>query len=176
MVAGILMQCGLDIGSDLPNNLEDPRFNLDLLNRLEEDPINSLIQSVTDRNSSSSGDWGWKYPRAVAYLDMLRDHLTNPHLILVLRDPAATAGRIIGGGREPLEAISNVVRLQQRNIQLLKNWQVPSLIVSYERAIGNREETIKQLCEFAHLREPEDTSHLISFMEPGSYKNHVDPI
>jgi hypothetical protein len=82
MVAGILMQCGLDIGCDLPNNLEDPRFNLDLLNRLEEDPINSLIQSVTDRNSSSSGDWGWKYPRAVAYLDMLRDHLTNPHLIL----------------------------------------------------------------------------------------------
>ena len=62
------------------------------------------------------------------------------------------------------------MRLQHRNIQLAEKWQVPTLLVSYERAIRDGERTIEQLCEFGNLTPPDDISGILRYITPGEYK------
>jgi hypothetical protein len=63
-----------------------------------------------------------------------------------------------------------VQRLQMRNMELVKTWKVPSLIVSYEKSIQSPEQFISDLCQFIGVEKPADTSAIRAFMEPGEYK------
>jgi len=171
MVAGVAKLCGLDIGKDLPVNMEDNDFNLQVLAKKGiEKPIPYIIDSIEQRNKVKD-IWGWKFPRAIAYLDGIRQHVVNPHLILVSRDPIATAARDILSGTPKIKAIEIVLRLQLRNMELVKNWQAPSLIVSYERSIADPEQFITDLCHFIGFEKPADTSKVRAFMKPGEYKS-----
>jgi hypothetical protein len=171
MVAGVAKLCGLDIGQDLPVNMEDNDFNLQVLAKKGiEKPIPYIIDALEQRNKTMD-IWGWKFPRAIAYLDSIRQHIINPHLILVSRDPIATAAREILSGTPKIKAIEIVLRLQLRNMELVKNWQAPSLIVSYERSIAYPEQFITDLCLFTGLKKPVDTAEIRTFMKPGEYKS-----
>lgn len=170
MVAGVAKLCGLDIGKDLPINLEDNDFNIHVLRKAGIKPIEHILESLAERNRSKH-IWGWKFPRAIAYLPYIREFLVNPHLILVFRDPVATSARQILSGTPKIKAIEAVQRLQLRNMELVKTWEVPSLIVSYEKSIQSPEQFISDLCQFLGLEKPADTSAIRSFMEPGEYKS-----
>ena len=50
MMAGVVARCGVDIGSDLPVNLEDQAF----VSRSNE----QMIETIRERNASTSL-WGW---------------------------------------------------------------------------------------------------------------------
>jgi hypothetical protein len=171
MVAGVAKFCGLDIGEDLPINLEDNDFNLAVLKKKGiTQPVMHIIDVMAQRNQSKNV-WGWKFPRAIVYLPQIREHLVNPHLILVSRDPMATATREILSGTPKMDAIELVLRLQLRNMDLVKQWQVPTLIVSYERSVQHPEQFITDMCGFLHVERPVDTANIRAFMQPGEYKS-----
>lgn len=171
MVAGVAKLCGLDIGEDLPINLEDNDFNLAVLKKKGiGQPVLHMINVMRQRNQSKN-IWGWKFPRAIVYLPQIREHLVNPHLILVSRDPIATATREILSGTPEIEAIEVVLRLQLRNMELVKQWQVPTLVVSYERSIQHPGQFIADMCGFLGVESPADTADILGFMEPGQYKS-----
>lgn len=171
MVAGVAKLCGLDIGRDLPVNLEDNDFNLQVLSKIGmEKPISHIITSLEQRNKTKD-IWGWKFPRAIAYLDQVHQYIVNPHLILVSRDPIATATREILAGTPKLKAIEIILRLQLRNLELVKKWEAPTLVVSYEKSISYPDEFVTNLCQFIGIDKPADTSELRSFMRPGEYKS-----
>ena len=170
MVAGVAKLCGLDIGEDLPINLEDNDFNLAVLKKKGiGQPVVHIINVLAQRNQSKD-IWGWKFPRAIAYLPLIREHLVNPHLILVSRDPIATATREILSGTPKMDAIELVLRLQLRNMELVKQWEAPTLIVSYERSIQRPEQFITDMCGFLGVERPVDTADIRAFMQPGEYK------
>jgi hypothetical protein len=169
MVAGVSKLCGLDIGQDLPVNLEDNDFNANLLRQQNKVPAIAITETLKRRNTQKK-IWGWKFPRAIAYLEQIQEHITNPHLILVTRDPVATASREILSGRPKIKALDAVLNVQKRNMELVKKWQVPSLIVSYEKSIAFPEQFIDELCEFLETEKPAQTEDIISFMRPGKYK------
>jgi hypothetical protein len=170
MVAGVSKLCGLDIGQDLPINLEDDDFNAHILNKRGIKPIPHIISSLEKRYQTKK-IWGWKFPRAIAYLPAIREHVKNPHLILVSRDPMATATREILSGTPKMLAIEIVLRLQSRNMELVKEWEAPTLIVSYEKSIQYPERFISDLCQFLCVEKPADTSEILTFMRPGQYKS-----
>ncbi len=170
MVAGVAKLCGLDIGEDLPINLEDNDFNLAVLKKKGiGQPVVHIINVLAQRNQSKD-IWGWKFPRAIAYLPQIREHLVNPHLILVSRDPIATATREILSGTPKMDAIELVLRLQLRNMELVKQWEAPTLIVSYERSIQRPEQFITDMCGFLGVERPVNTDDIRAFMQPGEYK------
>ena len=170
MVAGAAKLCGLDIGKNLPINLEDNDFNIHVLRKAGVKPIHHMLTSLGQRNKTKN-IWGWKFPRAIAYLPYIREFLVNPHLILVFRDPIATATRQILSGTPKIKAIESVQRLQQRNMELVKDWEVPTLIVSYEKSIQRPEQFITDLCRFMGVEKPADMSEIRAFMAPGEYKS-----
>jgi len=170
MVAGVAKLCGLDIGEDLPINLEDNDFNLAVLKKKGvAQSVLHIIDVLRQRNQSKD-IWGWKFPRAIVYLPQIREHLVNPHLILVSRDPIATATREILSGTPKMDAIELVLRLQLRNMELVKQWEAPTLIVSYERSIQRPEQFITDMCGFLGVERPVDTTDIRAFMQPGEYK------
>lgn len=169
MVAGVAKLCGLDIGRDLPINLEDNDFNLQVLRKRGVEPVHHILSAIDQRNKTKK-IWGWKFPRAVAYLPGLHSYLVNPHLIVVFRDPVATASREILSGTHTMRAIEIVLRLQGRNMDLVKLWEAPTLLVSYEKSIQYPERFISDLCRFLCVDKPSDTSAIRTFMRPGQYK------
>lgn len=169
MVGGLVRLCGLPFGDDLPNNHEDPEFNFEQYARRGEDPIAGIRASIRRRNSQHE-TWGWKYPRAARYLDQVRADLRNPHLIVVMRDPVAAAGRHRDIHGLPADAVRVLHQFQDANLELAERWQVPTLLVSYERGAEQPVRLARQLARFLGLPEPADRQRVRSFVQRGTYQ------
>lgn len=170
MVAGVAKLCGLNIGKNLGINLEDEKFNLTDLKKNGLDAKKTIIESIK-KNNDSMPIWGWKYPFAGTYLDEIKDYLVSPHLILVSRDPFAIASREISIGKSKIDTIHLILKRQNINIELIQRWKVPTLLISYERALTQPKQFIEALCHFLGLVPPDNIKNIIGFMQPGKYKN-----
>ncbi|MGH3347322.1 MAG: sulfotransferase [Nocardioides sp.] len=170
MVAGLASICGLRLGTESRKNQEDPEFNLRDLRQAGKDPIPSIRDTI-DRRNAEHPVWGWKFPRAIAYLDQVRTALRSPHFIIVSRDPVASAGRRISQGIAPVDAITERLELMLRNIDLVTRWGAPALVVSYERTLQKPMTATSQIADFLGMAVPTDPAHVHAFIQPGSYRH-----
>jgi len=162
MVAGCMAGLGVHMGNNLPQNYEDPEF----VNK----PVESMKATI-ERKGLHHTRWGWKYPEASIYLDRLKLDIPNPRIIVVFRDLVAIASRQnISNGVDIENGLVNNSLLLQRNIALVLKWQVPTLLVSYEKAVSFKSEFLDELATFVDFELPEDRAEIIDFMQPGSYK------
>ncbi|WP_141012886.1 sulfotransferase family protein [Nocardioides sambongensis] len=168
LIGGLVRLCGLPFGEGLLDNHEDPAFNFEAIQRSGQDPATTLRQTVRQRNAAHPV-WGWKYPRASRYLDAIRSDLRNPHLLVVLRDPVAAAGRHRGadGGRR--SAIHLQHERQVVNVELMERWQVPTLAISYERGVDQPVRLTRQIARFLGTPAP-DKVRVREFVRPGTYQ------
>lgn len=163
MVAGAMIGLGVDMGSNLKDNQEDPIF--------ASGNFVAMIAEVDRRNQSEIQNWGWKFPNAANYLDRIQPKLINPHLVIVMRDVVATAkAHMRWHSKQDMGAISDVILSQQRNLYLALRWQVPTLMVSYEKAAAFPQSFIAEFCEFSGLPIPPVVTNIVEFMVPGKYK------
>ena len=162
MMAGVVARCGVDIGSDLPVNLEDQAF----VSRSNE----QMIETIRERNASKSL-WGWKFPRAALYLPAIHQEIRNPHYIMVWRDALSSRLRPISNGREVALALENAHKMQKQNIDILKTVPGKYLLVSYEKSILDPQGLAEQVASFIGVDVPRHMEELIEFMRPGTYKS-----
>lgn len=163
-VAGIMQRLGLFIGEDLPNNYEDPAF-------VGKGP--PLMRKTIAARNEAYPVWGWKFPSASNYLEALSPDLVNPHLVVVCRDMAATMKAHMRWHKRGLQlAAHDILLQQQRNWFLVERWQVPTLLVSYEKAVLAPEIFVREMADFLGQPRPEgdDMAQMTAFLEPGSYK------
>jgi len=180
MVAGAMCGLGINMGDDLPVNVEDPMFNPHVTDMSRSDFLRQIKSTIQNRRNSGAV-WGWKFPRAVSYLPAIKDDLPNPRLVIVYRDPVPAVIRAGRGRKQSADfddisykSIDECIRTYRRNIELAREWRCPTFLVSYERASQMPETFLQELSEFCGLKMPEDTSSIIDFMKPGSYKNPLD--
>lgn len=156
MIANVVRSMGIFLGNDLPVNLEDNGFNWDILSRLKPelsrvDKITSIKKVIQDRNAQHNV-WGWKYPRANVYFKDISSELTNPMLICVFRDVVASTARGVVRRREdPLILMRRALDLQSSNLRLIQQSQLPTLLVSYEKAIADPLQLVTSLNRFISL-------------------------
>ena len=161
MVAGVAQRCGLPIGENLLENLEDPDFH--------NQPVPDMRLTIEKRNAAFDV-WGWKYPRAADYLVALLPQLRNPRLVVVFRDVVANMARILKPDESEMKALRTVFNMQRKNIELIEAAQLPTLLVSYEKAIHNPLNFAGDLASFMRLPPPSDDDELRNFTKPGFYK------
>ena len=182
MVARIVEQLGVPMGQDLPANYEDQAFNFDFMP--DEFKANrsklhaSLIDSIKKRNRSHSV-WGWKYPRANIYLNQILEHVRRPHLICVLRDPLASSLRPLSRKStrnkpakrtSPIKLMEQHLAWQNRNLEIIRKSNCPSLVCSYEKAIGSPQDFVEDMAGFIGLEScDERISSAVDQIKPGSY-------
>jgi hypothetical protein len=93
-IAYAMIRGGIDLGSDLPINLEDP----EVLSHIDGEKLNedALSQIIAARSGRT---WGFKVPDAAFHLPWFANHAENPIFVVILRSPLAVANSIIN--REP---------------------------------------------------------------------------
>lgn len=160
MVAGIVQRCGVDLGPDLPHNLEDQAFAYR--------PLDEMVQTIRERNQG--GVWGWKFPRAASYLSQIHGELRNPHYIVVWRDIKAIAARSVRKGEPVIESLQWAHGVQAQNIRTLQDLPGPALLISYEKAVLDPVGLAEQVQEFLGLEAPLDRDDIAHFARPGTYK------
>jgi hypothetical protein len=177
MVAGALIALGIDLGSELPVNIEDPFFNIDGKRNKRAQFIETMKRTIQDRLSTKRV-WGWKYPQAVEYLEEIKSDIPNPYFVIVYRDPVPATIRECRGktGSGQIDAVAyremdKSIRLARLNLDIARKWKCPTLLVSYERASLNPEEFLQELSDFSGMPVPADTSKILEFMKPGEYKS-----
>ncbi len=161
LVAGLVRRCGIDIGDNLPVNLEDPVFTR---NQPEE------LKAEIEKRNASRDVWGWKFPRAGVYLPKIQDKLRNPRYIVVWRDLLANARRINKRGSPIVEALQHAHRIQAQNIAFLESTPHPALLISYEKAVLDPIQATAELSLFVGGTMPADIDELVRFARPGEYK------
>lgn len=176
MVAGAMVGLGVPMGTNLPVNIEDPAFNPDQHDVTLESFVRGLPPVITERNSEYVL-WGWKFPRAAAYLRDIAGQLRNLHLVVVMRDPIPASLRALKGdiAAIPILVVQDQARMQARNMRLVEDLNCPTLLVSYERASNRPRVFLDELAAFLNLDVPADPSAIIEFMKPGSYKSPPSP-
>jgi pimeloyl-ACP methyl ester carboxylesterase len=164
-IAGTMQRIGIFMGADLPNNYEDANFG----------PGKSMADmraTIAARNADHT-IWGWKFPAAANYLENLHTNLRNPYLIVVFRDAAATMkAHVRWHNRDIQHAAHEILIQQQKNWFLLERWRVPTLLISYEKAVLAPKMFARQLAQLTGMPEPGEStlSEIEEFLAPGSYK------
>lgn len=165
-IAGLVRGFGYYLGSDLPVNNEDPSFSYQ--------PIDRMKATIEARNAAHHL-WGWKFPRAVSYLDHLLDTVRSPMLILVSRDVVATAlGLIRWDDRDQTDALSENLDQLHKNVALVLRWRLPTLMVSYEKALARPDDILADLEAFLGHPAAVDHSRLRAYVQKEGYKSYEE--
>lgn len=186
MVAGTIHGLGIPMGGDdLPQNIEDQMFNPDSY-RVEHGKFDRkvFLKQVEDQikiRNNSKNLWGWKYPLVYQYLEDVISDLYNPYLVIVLRDPVPGTMREAKGLKDTDPDRDEIIqkkvevrfKMMQLNFEMMQRLQIPTLLVSYERAIERKEVFLSELSSFLQQDLPDDLTPLLDFMQPGTYKTPI---
>lgn len=152
MVAAVVHALGVNLGPDhdLGNfHYEDQTMNRPYLNEQHE--------YIKKRNVEHDV-WGWKDPGAVHPFKELAYALRFPRVIMVFRDPLAVIqgemrfDREYGVDPRPMGALfDNINDRMRKNWEFVSNTSIPTLLVSYERAMNKPEKFIDEVIEFLQL-------------------------
>lgn len=171
-VAGAARALGLYLGEGLQRNNEDPRF-------VHRGP-REVIQAIHERDAEHSV-WGWKFPKAFLDLPLYLEHLRNPHLILVFRDPIAAA---MGHHRWSGEGMRKAVNFHIGEAQAFNSLNamhamtagLPTLLISHEKWLFHTAQGIDALAGFL-LVEPPCASlrrRILRYLRSKEYKDYAE--
>ena len=149
MVAHTLRAAGLFMGSDIDDLVQEDREFLDCIKSGDEARIRRMILA---RNTIHA-TWGAKIPSLHLYLRVgdLRG-FRNPYLVVLVRDLVAVAKRnVISEFRGELDALQDALDGVYSMLGFVRHAQCPTLLLSYEKALGAPESFIDVLFDFCGL-------------------------
>ena len=151
MIARNLDALGVNMGRDPSSSVMEDVEIAQALERRDTDEIRYLIALRNKRFAS----WGFKRPRLYATICQFLPYFRNPCVISPIRDPLAVAIRnnqSIGADFE-----ESLVRSGTLNSNLIKHMlalSVPTMLVSYEKALTHQEEYLSSLANFVGIENP----------------------
>jgi hypothetical protein len=149
MVAGALHHLGVDMGMGqrMNNVFEDMEIGA-LLDRKDY----AALASVVEQRNRAHPVWGWKRPDAIDHMEEIEPIFRSPEYIVVFRDLFAIANRNRLSVRADLLANMNDVQARYgRLLSFLERNTRRTLLVSYEKAMLDREGFVRSLADFAGL-------------------------
>jgi hypothetical protein len=132
------------------------------------------IEELIAVRSSAYRDWGWKDPSAGLYLEAVIHRCRNPLLVFVWRNPFDVAMSLmaVDRGISIEQAMGFAVRAYVSLWELVQRCGVPTLLVSYERAVAQRETFLNELSAFLRIAPSDDRLNVaVEFLSPdGGYR------
>ncbi len=149
MVAGVLRSLGVFMGDRI-----DPRNNHEDLD-FQGAGAEKIRECIAKRNIAHDV-WGWKDPGSLFSFADWRAHVRNPYFLFVFRDGLAAAQTEIRAAQ--FTDVLATLRMKQEHTNLLFHAVeeavesgAPVMLVSYERAIHDRSEFVRELTEWFGL-------------------------
>ena len=152
MVAAVVDALGVDLGpeDDLRKyTFEDQTMNL---------PFRAEQYEYIKQRNAEHNTWGWKDPGAVKPFSELAHALRNPRIIIVFRDILSsimgemTADKVLESPIRPFSTlIEDAIDRQEQNLTFSRRTLIPTLLVSYEKCLLDRNRFLDELIEFLGL-------------------------
>lgn len=161
LVAGSLRLAGIYMGDGLGNQHEDPDFR-------REVPLEDKLQSVKERNEEHEV-WGWKLPDSIYYIRDLIGKLINPCFIVVYRNPFSIAKSSSERDGAPFDiSLLGHPNFHYRQVfEILRDYDFPTALVSYESAISNPVLFSEKILEFCSvIDDSSKQKEIASFVNP----------
>ena len=171
MVAGVLAKLGIFLGEGAVSPVYESN---ELSGRLLGRSDRKAKSAVAELNANHAL-WAWKRPAAVYDLSRTMKRMQPNRVIMVFRDPMATASRRsmsvgdlqvsdFGGISEHLQMVLNEY---SEMLAVASGRKVPVAMVSYDTALRNPKEFVEQLVAFLGVSaEPEALASAIEFIKP----------
>jgi hypothetical protein len=165
LVASILQGAGIFMG----RQINDAVFEDEEMGATVTSGDAGALRRLIDERNINHGTWGFKLPELYAHLRpeqlMLFD---NVHLIVTFRDIAAIAVRnSLSEYRDAMTALRDAVRQSDALVAYIGSVSVPSLLLSYEKALifpGDFVDTLLLFCGSAS--DPALRACLVGLVEP----------
>ena len=149
LVAAILQQAGVFMGRQISDAVFEDE---EMLAVLRSGDLSALRNLIADRNAGHVV-WGFKVP--VIYTHLRPEQLAlfnNPHLIVPFRDIASISVRkTLSEYKDSMHALRETVEQLDAMVTFLASTSVPTLLVSYEKAVTLREDFVDALIGFCGL-------------------------
>jgi hypothetical protein len=162
-ICSVVRDLGIFMGDNLGHNLEDSEFH--------QGPLK--LPKVIENRNNRFDVWGWKRPDSPRILGKVIDDLRNPRLILVTRDPVAVGLSLTKRNDRTKEAaLAASMASLQKNLEVMHDLKIPSLVISYEKAVLSPKVAVQEIASFLCLDVSESKIHTISkFIKPGRYRS-----
>lgn len=142
-VAGAVRSLGVFMGQSLGRNHEDPKF-------LGTDH-DFLLEQIHNRNKHHKV-WGFKAPHAIDMIDFYMEHLTNPHFIVIYRNPLAVAQSIrTRTGNSIRRGLNHVIDFYSKIDAFLDSNEAPTLLLNYEKMTEQKDVAVTGMVDFLGL-------------------------
>ncbi len=165
MVAGVLREAGLHIGTFLADVVHEDR---QLLAIMQSGQRQLLAAAIAERNAEHR-DWGFKIPNLHVYLnhaDIAR--FRNPRIVLIFRDPVAVAVRnAISEMFDEFTTLAETAAASLAVAEFARAADCSLLLASYEKALIFPEMFVDALSAFCSLTPDEATrARMIRLVQP----------
>ncbi len=151
MIAHVVENLGIELGGQ-----GIVKEDATLSHMLEQNSLKEFSDAVAQKNNKHDV-WGWKRPGSFMYAHKFENEIRNPKYILVFRDTLSTAKRQSISGR--LKFRNRLKKTAETNLQLTNfalNSEHPVMLVSYEKALLDKETFVKEVAKFLNLSPSEE--------------------
>lgn len=170
LIAKLLQGLGVFMGFEVDGAMLEDKEIENLLHR----PFPQLkFKALVEKRNRLFHVWGWKIPRSFEYLNEIEPIILNPYYIIVFRDVLAISLRnelALGG---PFQSyMDRAIKRNAQLIQIINKSKVPTLLVSYEKALLNPEFLVRTLSNFLKIKtlSEEEITNLVSLVRPNPKK------
>jgi len=132
--------------------------------------ISRLIEERTDHYAN----WGWKDPNAAVYLEAVLPRCRNPLVVFVVRNAFDLTMSLMAASGDAIsieQAMDTTFSTYLELWRILKKCGIPTLLVSYDRLLRQREEFVDRLAGFLRLSlTAQERASAVDYLRPeGGY-------
>jgi hypothetical protein len=148
MIASVMKTLGVFIGKQIDNAVFEDR---EIAAAIDSGRVDRFAAIAATRNAEHRV-WGFKRPEAYKQLDKLCAACRNPRVIVPFRDLAAIAMRNqISMEMDALKQLPQLAADQQALLAAIGRAAVPTLLVSYEKALQFPTEVVTEIASFCGI-------------------------
>lgn len=162
MIAGVLKKLGIYMGETRPPLYEDQ-----VLGAMIESGNHRAAGMVIQERNLRYETWGFKNPARQLLARRWRKQFRLPVYVIVFRDVVAIAQRRAVSRQKDL--FGEIVILLKRYLEIiefLKRTRRPALLVSYEKALVNPAEFVRQLADFLGVDDAAAAAAAVAIIRP----------
>lgn len=162
MIAGALQALGVRMNEGSHPVFED----VALSEAVEVNDMVTVQRLIAERNARFP-IWGWKRPSSLYHIGRVEKLFRNPEYVVVFRDLFAIANRNrISAFSDVQQNMRKALREYNLLLKFLESTQKPILLVSYEKAMSDKEGFAAKLARHISNRETELLQKAAAFIEP----------
>ena len=173
MVSSLVNEMGIPVGENFGPVYEDNDLGKHVKDLSKGKVPKNFIKEIRKRNNLYN-KWGWKRPDMYGYLDVFINQIRNPCLIAIFRDPVSitTRNQISlsmqkDSADDCTKTFYDSLNDQREIVEKIRKLELPSLLISYEKAISNPNQFISELKKFVGSGGIERTSKkILSIITP----------